>query len=109
DQRFQVQSKKSLHAYLETVRYQAGVAPFVDILAAVGLVVVMWYGATRVLKGVVTTGDVVIFFAYVTNLYSPMKALARLFYSLNRSSVGAERITDILRLEPGIANLHNAL
>src|SRR2546425_1378328 len=50
-----------------------------------------------------------IFFAYVTNLYSPMKALARLSYALNRASVGAERITDILRLEPGIANLHNAL
>jgi len=108
DRRFQVQSKKSLQAYLETVRYQAGVAPFVDMLAAVGLVVVMWYGATRVLAGSVTTGDVVIFFAYVTNLYSPMKALARLSYSLNRASIGAERIIDVLRLDQGIADRKDA-
>ncbi|HZR38564.1 MAG TPA: ABC transporter ATP-binding protein [Ktedonobacteraceae bacterium] len=108
DHRFQTQNKNSLHAYLETVRYQAGVAPFVDILAAVGLVVVMWYGATRVLDGVVTTGDVIIFFAYVTNLYSPMKALARLSYSLNRASVGAERIAEVLRIEKGISDRKDA-
>jgi ABC-type multidrug transport system fused ATPase/permease subunit len=108
DQRFQTQNTKSLHAYLDTVRYQAGVAPFIDILAAVGLVVVMWYGATRVMEGDVTTGDVVIFFAYVTNLYSPMKALARLSYSLNRASVGAERIADVLRVERDITNRSDA-
>src|SRR5262249_15123620 len=49
DDRFQVQSESSLQAYLEGVRYQARVAPLVDFLAAVGLVMVMWYGATRVM------------------------------------------------------------
>jgi len=108
DEHFQAQSKNSLHAYLEVVRYQAGVAPFVDILAAVGLVVVMWYGATRVLAGALTTGDVVIFFAYVTNLYSPMKALARLSYALNRASVGAERIVEVLRIHREISDRKDA-
>ncbi len=36
-------------------------APQVDLLAAVGLAIVMWYGATRVLSGELTTGDVVVF------------------------------------------------
>src|SRR5207245_7910958 len=63
----------ALPIYLEAVRYQARVAPLVDVLAAVGLAIVMWLGATRVLAGVLTTGDLVIFFAYITNLYSPIK------------------------------------
>src|ERR1700694_1472407 len=84
DKRFQAQGRDSLHAYLEGVRYQALVAPLGAVLASVGFVVVMWYGATHVLEGVLTIGDVVIFFAYVTNLYSPIKALARLSYALNR-------------------------
>jgi subfamily B ATP-binding cassette protein MsbA len=35
----------------------------VDALAAVGLIIVMWYGTTQVFDAVMTTGDVVIFFA----------------------------------------------
>ena len=96
DDRFQAQSESSLQAYLEGVRYQARVAPLVDFLAAVGLAMVMWYGAKQVMAGEITTGDVIVFFAYVTNLYSPMKALARLSNSLNRASVGAERVLDVL-------------
>jgi subfamily B ATP-binding cassette protein MsbA len=96
--RFQTQNAGSLEAYLEGVRYQAAVAPLVDFFAAVGLAVVMWFGATRVLAGELTTGDVVVFFAYVTNLYSPMKALSRLSYSLNRASIGIERIAEVMQL-----------
>ncbi|MBI3838452.1 MAG: ABC transporter ATP-binding protein [Planctomycetia bacterium] len=95
-ERFQAQSRSSLQAYLEGIRYQARVAPLVDMLAAMGLAVVMWYGATHVRTGDLTTGDVVVFFAYVTNLYSPMKALSRLSYAFNKASVGAERITEVM-------------
>jgi subfamily B ATP-binding cassette protein MsbA len=59
----------------------------------------MWYGATRVLAGVVTTGDMIVFFAYVTSLYSPMKGLAKLSYVLNRAGVGAERVVDVMRVQ----------
>ena len=52
---------------------------------------VMWYGARQVMAGQITTGDVIVFFAYVTNLYSPMKALARLSNTVNRATIGAER------------------
>jgi subfamily B ATP-binding cassette protein MsbA len=95
-ERFQVQNAGSLRAYLEGIRYQARVAPQVDFLAALGLAVVMWYGATRVLAGDLTTGDVVVFFAYVTNLYSPMRALSRLSSTFARAGVAAERIAEVL-------------
>jgi len=59
DERFQERSESNLQAYLETVRYQARLAPLVDGLAAVGLMIVLWYGARQVLEGAMTTGDVV--------------------------------------------------
>src|SRR5207302_9288914 len=43
DERFQAHSESNLQAYLESVRYQARVTPVVDILAAVGITIVMWY------------------------------------------------------------------
>lgn len=104
DERFRAQSTTSLHAYLEGVQYQARIWPLVDLLSAMGLSTVMWYGATRVMAGDLTTGDVVIFFAYVTNFYSPMRQLARLSYMFNRASVGAERIAEVLRVRSEVAD-----
>jgi ABC-type multidrug transport system fused ATPase/permease subunit len=71
----------------------------VDALAGGGLALVMWYGATSVAGGRVTTGDVVVFFAYVTNLYAPMRVLARLGGAFSRAAVAAERIGEILLME----------
>jgi len=108
DDRFQTQSRSGLQAYLEAVRYQARVAPLVDVLAAVGLAIVMWLGATRVLAGVLTTGDVVIFFAYITNLYSPIKGLARLSYVYSKASVAAERIAEVMRVRSEVRDRKRA-
>jgi subfamily B ATP-binding cassette protein MsbA len=108
DERFQMQAATGQQASLESIRYQARVAPLVDVLAAIGLATVMWYGATRVLAGELTTGDVVIFFAYVTNLYSPMKALARLSFMVNKARVSTERIMDVLSVRRDVADWKEA-
>jgi subfamily B ATP-binding cassette protein MsbA len=50
----------------------------------------------------------VVFFAYVTNLYSPMKALARLSYVTSKASVGAERIADILSVRSEVTDRQGA-
>jgi subfamily B ATP-binding cassette protein MsbA len=96
EHRFETQNQQSLRAYLDGVRYQARIAPLVDVLAGSGAALVMWYGATGVSEGALTTGDVVVFFSYVTNLYSPMRAIARLSYALSKASVGAERVLEAL-------------
>jgi len=104
DARFQERSESNLQAYLETVRYQAQITPLVDALGAVGLMIVMWYGATQVLKGVMTTGDVVIFFAYVNKFYSPLKGLARFSFLFNRASVGMEAVVDVMNVRSELAD-----
>lgn len=107
--RFQMQNAESHDAYLIGVRHQAFIAPFVDVLAAAGLAIVMWYGARSVLAGQITTGDVVVFFAYVTNLYSPIKSLSRLSYSFNRAGVGAERVAEVLAVEREVRDRSGAI
>jgi len=104
DERFRAQGSSSLQASLQEVRYRARVAPLVDVLAALGLAVVMWYGATRVMAGELTAGDVVVFFAYVTNLYSPMRALSRFSFGFNKARIGAERIARVFEVRSDVAD-----
>jgi ABC-type multidrug transport system fused ATPase/permease subunit len=109
DARFQLQAATGGRAYLEGVRYQARVAPLVDVLAASGLAMVMYYGASKVMAGDLSTGDVVVFFAYVTNLYSPMRALSRVSNSLGKAAVGAERVAEVLEERSEVSNRKNAV
>src|SRR5437667_7005438 len=104
DERFQARSESHHQAYLDMVRYQARVVALVDIFAAIGIIIVMWYGATRVLAGELTTGDVVLFFAYVTSLHHPMKGLARSSYLFSKASVGAERIAEVMGARSDVAD-----
>src|SRR5437016_6575787 len=108
DERFQARSESHHQAYLDIVRYQARVVPLVEFLAAVGLTIVMWYGATLVLAGELTTGDVVLFFVYITNLYNPMKGLARSSYLFSTASVGAERIAEVMNARSDVTDRKGA-
>ncbi len=108
DERFVAQSRVSLKARLEIKRLQSISAPVSDLLAAIGLALVMWYGATRVISGELSTGDVVVFFTYVTNLYAPMRALARSTGRFYRAQIGAERAAEILRQNLEVADLPGA-
>jgi ATP-binding cassette subfamily B protein len=108
DERFEAQSRESLKARLEIARLQSFAAPIVDLLAASGTALVMWYGATRVLSGRLSTGDVVVFFSYVTNFYAPMRAIARSSGKFYRAEIGAERVVEILRQDPEVQDLPGA-
>ena len=108
DARFQERSESNLQAYLQTVRYQAQVTPLVDALGAVGLVIVMWYGATQVFQGAMTTGDVVIFFAYVNRFYAPLKGLARFSFLFNRASVGMESVAEVMNFRSELTDRKGA-
>src|SRR5579863_6522510 len=104
DERFQAQSENHHQASLELVRYQARVAPLVDTIAALGVTIVIWYGATRVLAGELSTGDIVLFFAYVSSLYSPMKALARFSVDIDKATIAAERIAEVMLIRSDVAD-----
>lgn len=104
DGRFLAQSETSLQASLESIRHQARIRPIVEMLRAVSIVMVMWFGATQVLAHRVTTGDVVVFFAYVSSLYTPIRTLSRLISNLTRATVGAERIAEVMESRSEVAD-----
>ena len=102
DQLFITQGKKSLSEYMERVTHQARMAPVIDFLAAVGLTLVMFYGAKGVLAGNVTIGDMIVFFFYVSNFYSPLRAMSLQFGNFSNGIAGAERVADILAKETDV-------
>jgi len=66
-------------------------------------------GCLQVLEGRMTPGDILIFASYTTNLYKPIRGLARLSARASKAMVSAERIAEILEIEPEIQDSAQAV
>ncbi len=95
---------ESLTASLRAIRYQARLGPAVDISGAIATAVLLWFGANRVLAGRMSLGLLLVFLTYISSLYKPIKALAKLTYVVSRGSACGERIAAILAEEPEVAD-----
>jgi ABC-type multidrug transport system fused ATPase/permease subunit len=56
-----------------------------------------------------TPGDVLVFISYLNNMYKPIRNLTRLSTKFTKAMVSAERIAEILEIEPEIQDLPDAI
>jgi ATP-binding cassette subfamily B protein/subfamily B ATP-binding cassette protein MsbA len=81
----------------------------VEIVSSVGQFLVVVIGATQVLRGQMTPGDILIFSSYVTKVFKPVDNLVKLMAKLMAASVSVQRIGELLEVEPGIKDHPNAI
>jgi subfamily B ATP-binding cassette protein MsbA len=89
-------------------RTKAAAYPIMETLGGTAIVVVICYGGWQVIEGTRSTGT---FFSFVTALllaYDPVKKLVNLNAQLQEGLAAAERVFDILDVEPTITDRPNA-
>ena len=109
ESRFDAESTGSLEESVRTARMEAAATRTVEIISAVGTWGVVLVGSLQVLKGTMTPGDVLVFAAYLTNMYKPIRNLAKLSAKFSKAAVSAERVAEILELEPDIQDRPDAV
>jgi ABC-type multidrug transport system fused ATPase/permease subunit len=90
--RFGERNRRSGEAGRVSIRLQARFKPLVDLLIAVGTVMVVYVGIHRALAGRLTIGEVVLFLTYQKALYSPVRQLAKLAGVIAKGSIAVERL-----------------
>ncbi len=83
--------------------------PTVQLIAAVVLAIIVWYGGVQAIHGGLTVGGIHAFVSYVTMMLWPVQDLARVFSELQRAVAGAERIFTLLDTEPDVKDLPGAV
>lgn len=91
-------------ANLRSILAYAIFFPVVDIISALSLGLMVWYGARGVLSAEVTLGTLVAFPLYITMLYRPIRMLADKFNTLQMGLIAAERVFKLLENDDRIAN-----
>ncbi len=107
--RFKKQTLKNLAEGIRVSRMSAAMNRSINTVSAVGLASVIFVGALEVLEGRMSLGSVMVFVSYVRGIYKPIKQVIKLSNKITRAMVGAQRISEILDLEPEIKDKPNAI
>lgn len=83
-------------ANLDSILYYAVFFPVVEIISALSLGLMVWWGAKSSLEGLVSPGMLVAFPIYLNMLYRPIRMLADKFNTLQMGLIAAERVFDVL-------------
>jgi ABC-type multidrug transport system fused ATPase/permease subunit len=87
----------------------AAFGPTLDVLATVGVGIVVGYGGYLVLNGLATVGIIVAFVQYVRRFFEPIRAISMIWANLQSAIAGAERIFEILDTPPTVADAADAI
>ena len=109
EQRFAKQNNSSAEAGVVTTRLAANMDRVTQVLLALGTAAVLWYGVTRVRGGSISPGDLLVFAAYLTTLYKPVRKMAAMTARVAKASASGERLLEIFDLHPEVAERADAI
>ncbi len=98
--RFQAEVQASYESGMRSARTAGAISKAIAVISAAGTALTVLLGAREVLAGRLTPGELLIFMAYVGSLYKPVRDLGRLSAKFSRASVSAQRVAEILDIEP---------
>ncbi len=94
---------------IRLVRVWGAFFPFIMMLSSMSVVIIIYFGGSRVMLGDITTGDLVAFTSYLGILTWPMIAMGWVVNVLQRGAASMGRINRILEVTPEIADHENAV
>jgi ATP-binding cassette, subfamily B, bacterial len=83
--------------------------PTVQMISAIALGSIVWYGGLQAQYGTMTIGGIQAFVSYVTFMMWPIQDLARIFAEIQHAIASAERIFSLLDAVPEVADRPNAI
>lgn len=109
EERFAKQNNSSAEAGVVTTRLAANMDRVTQVLLALGTAVVLWYGVTRVRDGSISPGDLLVFTAYLSTLYKPVRKMASMTARVAKATASGERLLEIFDLAPDVAERADAV
>jgi ATP-binding cassette, subfamily B, bacterial len=106
--RFRRENEAILEAELAATRIRSLYAPLVDLLELLGGMVVVALGVWALTSGDLTIGGLLVFLAYLSQLYGPVRDLGSLVNSLFAAAAGAERVIELLDERPAVVDRSDA-
>ncbi len=89
-------SHATVNAALKARKVKSLLSPIVTITTAVCTAVVLWRGASLILRDVMTVGALTVYLSYLNKFFKPVKDLATTTNAIAQAAVGVDRVRAIL-------------
>ncbi|WP_114751701.1 ABC transporter ATP-binding protein [Pleomorphovibrio marinus] len=106
-EKFKVINREHRKAHLRSVLYYSVYYPVSEIIQAIGIGLVVWYGATGVFDMQLKVGVLISFIMYLQLFFRPIRMIADRFNTLQMGVVSSARIFKLLENNDQIPNEGN--
>jgi len=89
-------------ANMNTITISGLYFPGVELLAALGTALILWYGGSRVLNDDLSVGVMVAFIGYLASFFDPIQQLSQLYNTFQSAMAALEKIFGVLETDPRI-------
>ncbi|GAY08553.1 putative ABC transporter ATP-binding protein [Pseudonocardia sp. N23] len=100
--RFRDQNLGNFRAQMRAIKIEGLFSPISAFVESVGTLVVIGIGVWELSQNRITLGGLLVFLAYISQLYGPVQGFAGLTNSIFAASASAERIIEVLDAQPGV-------
>ncbi len=93
-----------LNALLRAIFYYAVFFPVVEVMGAVAMALIIWYGGGEVIRNALTIGVLVAFIQYANRFFRPIRDLSEKYNIMQAAMAASERIFSLLDTPIDIKN-----
>lgn len=104
ERRFDKANRDLTSTALKINRLFALTMPLQMLIINIAMVAITWFGAHRIDSGVMPIGNLTAFMAYIMQILMAVMMSVMMFVMIPRASASAERIQEVLELQPSITD-----
>ena len=106
-ERFEAANRDLSQTTLRVTRIMAVLMPLMSLILNLTTVGIMWFGSRRIDLGEMAVGDMMAFIQYAMHIMMSLVMLSMIFVMLPRAAASADRINEVLDMEPQITDPAN--
>ncbi len=102
--RFDKENTANFKANMKNAKYMATLTPTIELVAALGVTLILWYGGHNVIDGETSPGSLIAFLVYAVNISNPIKRITRTIGTIQKALAAAQRVFNVIDLEEDVKN-----
>ncbi|MDO9574179.1 MAG: ABC transporter ATP-binding protein [Candidatus Contubernalis sp.] len=108
-QDFSLINHRNLKANIRAAGLFAVYLPVVEVVGALGMALLIWYGGREVIRGAIQIGTLYLFLDYLTRFYAPLRDLSQIYNNFQSAMAAGEKYFQIMDAEPNVKEGPKAL
>jgi len=95
-------SDSYLQRTLDQIKLFGTFMPLTELMSAVAVALIVWYGGGEIIRQQLTLGELVAFLSYMRLFFQPMRELSQKYSIVQSALASAERIFDLLDMKMSV-------